>query len=363
MEVSLKACVPRPCMMQSPVTKAAAYSLFFAGVCLIIWCNLLTVYPTRLNDRNATSVHGRVNGTSVYGRGSPLETINVVFVAKYAFRNMKVSRAMTRCLKSVLKHTKRTLHLHVLADPQSFQRLSRVLYLIGEESKSKFEVSLYNITAVEADNKAVIKVMRALFFTKDVGRYDDDMFFITEIFHRVFDLRRILFLDLDLQFEVDIGDLYDIFYTFTQDNLIGIGNDLQPQYRQDFAKYRFKHKGTEVGSARPGKQGFNTGVMLMDLEKIRASKLYNSLLSYDVLKELCDKYQFRGMLGHQDFFTLLGMEYPELFHVLDCVWNRQLDTGWRNSVPKKIFESYHRCVGKVKVYHGNGNARIPDDDS
>ncbi|XP_064481674.1 xyloside xylosyltransferase 1-like [Ornithodoros turicata] len=348
--------------MQSPITKAAAYALFFAGVCLIIWCNLLTMYPTRLNDRNATIVDVHVNQSVVRPHREPSETINVAFVAKYAFRNMKVGRTMTRCLKSILKHTNRTLHLHVLADPQSFQRLSRVLYLIGEEAKGKFDVSLYNITAVEADNKPVIKILRTLFFTKDVGRYNDDMFFITEIFHRVFNLRRIIFLDLDLQFEVNIGELYDIFRLFKPQNLIGIGNDLQPQYRKDFAKYRSKHNETDVGSPRPGRQGFNTGVMLMDLDKIRGSKLYNGLLGYDALKQLCDKYQFRGMLGHQDFFTLLGMEFPEWFHVLDCVWNRQLDTGWRNSVGEKIFESYHRCPGRVKVYHGNGNARIPDDD-
>lgn len=347
--------------MQSPAVKAAAYSLFFAAVCLLIWCNLMALHPTNVARKNAAMTEWSANASAKYGIASR-ETINVVFVAKFAFRNMKVTRTMTRCLKSILRHTKRSLHWHILADPQSYLRLSRTLYMVGEESRVKFQVSLYNITAVEEGNKSVIKTLRTLFFTKDVGRYNDDMFFITEIFHRVFSLERIVFMDLDLQFEVDIGELYGAFDSFTPSNIIAIGHDLQPQYREDFAKYRAKHPGTDVGGPRPGRQGFNTGVMLMDLGKMRTSKLYNELLNYAPLKALCDKYEFRGSLGHQDFFTLLGMEYPELFHLLSCVWNRQLDTGWEKSVGKKIFESYHRCPGAIKIYHGNGNARIPDEE-
>ncbi|GIY16987.1 xyloside xylosyltransferase 1 [Caerostris extrusa] len=92
---------------------------------------------------------------------------------------------------------------------------------------------------------------------------------------------------------------------------------------------------------------------------MRKSKLYNDLLNATVIEELCEKYHFKGFLAHQDFYTLTGMEYPELYHTLDCSWNRQLDVGWRNYVGNEIFEQYHKCDGKIHVLHANGDSLLP----
>ncbi|KAM7282475.1 hypothetical protein ISCGN_002625 [Ixodes scapularis] len=336
------------------------YAVLVLAVFAILWCQLMGTYPKTLDDF-AVPLFSRASRNCSRDYSGLSTRVDIVFVAKWAYRNMKVTRLMTRCLKSILAYSDRSLHFHVLADPQSYMRLRRTLYNVQKEAGKIFQFSLYNITSVQVHQREVIKVMRTLFFTKDVGRYNDDMFFVTEVFHRVFPLQRIIFIDLDLRFEEDIGKLHDFFHCFDAQNLIGIGFDLQPQYRLDFAKYREKHPDSDVGIARPGKQGFNTGVMLMDLDAMRHSKLYNSLLTYKDLKPLCDKYYFKGSLGHQDFFTLVGMEHPELFLVLDCVWNRQLDTGWSHSVKKTVFDEYHKCPGKVRIYHANGGARMPDD--
>lgn len=346
--------------MPSAVTRLAAYAVFVVAVFVILWCHLTGTYPKTLDDLGVP-LFSRTSRNCSRDYSGLSTRVDIVFVAKWAFRNMKVTRTMSRCLKSILAYSERSLHFHVLADPQSYMRLRRTLYNVQKEAGRIFQFSLYNITSVQVHQREVIKVMRTLFFTKDVGRYNDDMFFMTEVFHRVFPLQRIIFIDLDLQFEEDIGRLHDYFNCFNAQNLIGIGFDLQPQYRFDFAKYREKHPHSDVGLARPGKQGFNTGVMLMDLDSMRHSKLYNSLLSFKNLKSLCDKYYFEGSLGHQDFFTLVGMEHPELFFVLDCVWNRQLDTGWSHTVKKVVFDAYHKCPGKVRIYHANGGARMPDD--
>lgn len=341
-------------------TRVAVYAIFGIAVSVILLFHLMTTFPRTPNE-TGVSFPRRQNVTRDCTRSRwRTSPVDVVFVAKWAFRNMKVTRSMSRCLKSILAYARRPLRFHVLADPQSYMRLRRTLHSVREESKTMFQYALYNITSVQEKHKEVIKVMRKLFFTKDVGRYNDDMFFITEIFHKVFRLERAIFIDLDLQFQDDIAKLDDIFNCFESEHLIGIGHDLQPQYRVDFAKYRSKHPGSDVGLARPGRQGFNTGVMLMNLEAMRSSKLYNSLLNYTNLKVLCDKYSFQGSLGHQDFFTLVGMEHPELFFLLDCVWNRQLDTSWEHTVKKDVFDAYHRCPGKIRVFHANGGARLPD---
>ena len=50
-------------------------------------------------------------------------------------------------------------------------------------------------------------------------------------------------LDADLMFKADIKELYDRFELFTEDNIMGIGRDLQPVYRHTFWQYRLENPG------------------------------------------------------------------------------------------------------------------------
>ena len=120
--------------------------------------------------------------------------------------------------------------------------------------------------------------------------------------------------------------------------------------------------GTRVGEPPPdGLTGFNSGVLLLDLDRMRKSELYNSLITADRVKSLTGKFHFKGHLGDQDFFTLLIMEYEELFHVLPCEWNRQLCRWWEKHGYADIFHLYFNCDASVKIYHGNCNTPIPED--
>ena len=169
-------------------------------------------------------------------------------------------------------------------------------------------------------------------------------------------------IDCDLKFKADIKELYDRFEIFDQDNIMGIGRDMQPVYRHTFWSYRNKHPNTRVGAPPPnGLTGFNSGVLLLDLNRMRNSALYNSLLNRQSLEQLTAEFEFKGHLGDQDFFTLLNMKYEQLFHVLPCTWNRQLCTWWRDHGYQAIFDQYFSCEGQVKIYHGNCNTPIPED--
>lgn len=94
---------------------------------------------------------------------------------------------------------------------------------------------------------------------------------------------------------------------------------------------------------------------------MRASPLYNQLLEPSNVAKLADHYRFRGHLGDQDFFSMIGMEHPELFYSLACGWNRQLCTWWRDHGYGDVFQLYYHCGGPVYIYHGNCNSPIPDD--
>ena len=173
--------------------------------------------------------------------------------------------------------------------------------------------------------------------------------------------KQIIMFDADVKFLADIKELNALFKKFTDANIMGIAHEMQPVYRHTFWQYRKEHPGSRVGEPPPyGLTGFNSGVLLLDLDKMRQSKLYKSALSPDTLKRLTEKYHFKGHLGDQDFFTLLGMEYEQLFYVLPCNWNRQLCIWWKDKGYQDVFDSYYKCQGAIKIYHGNCNTPIPE---
>ena len=167
-------------------------------------------------------------------------------------------------------------------------------------------------------------------------------------------------LDADLKFNSDIKELYKLFDSFTPDNIIGIGREMQPVYRQNFRKYRNKHKDTRAGGPPPdGLTGFNSGVLLLNLDRMRDSDIYNSLILVDKFKKLTQKFMFKGSLGDQDFFSLILQDYENLFYVLPCTWNRSLCQWWRNNGHADGFDQYYTCEGHINIYHGNCNTKIP----
>lgn len=208
----------------------------------------------------------------------------------------------------------------------------------------------------------IVKPMQEHFSSKPGSYYSDSLFFLSIAIHRILPeiYDKIIMLDSDLKFMSDIGKLYKLFDEFTDDNVIGIGHDLQPVYRHTFWEYRNKNPGTRVGEPKPnGLQGFNSGVLLMDLNKLRSSKLYNSLLNKKSMTELTKEFYFQGHLGDQDFFTLLSMKYENLFYVLPCGWNRQLCEWWKDKGYENVWDSYFSCYTPIHIYHGNCNTQIP----
>lgn len=125
-------------------------------------------------------------------------------------------------------------------------------------------------------------------------------------------------------------------------------------------EYRRTNENTTIGSPLPnGFPGFNSGIVLLHLRKMRESKLYNSLLNQDVIKHICQKYQFHGHLGDQDFYTITAIDHRLLYHTLSCGWNRQLCQWWRFHGYSNVFDDYHRCEQPIMLYHGNCNSALP----
>lgn len=166
--------------------------------------------------------------------------------------------------------------------------------------------------------------------------------------------------------------MYILFcYRFDPENLFGLAPELTPVYRNVLHKYRTKHN-TSFGDYRQssrkyndshpgGYPGYNSGVLLLNLAAIRTSQTYRDVLNRTFVDGVARKYSFKGHLGDQDFYTILGYEHPELFRTLSCRFNRQLCTWWRDHGYRgEVFDRYFRCAEKVVVLHGNCNTKMPD---
>lgn len=175
-------------------------------------------------------------------------------------------------------------------------------------------------------------------------------------------------------FRTDAKSLFDQFRHFDEEHLFGLAPELTPVYRHTLYKYRAKNPLTLLGTPyyphagsfssyrrpRHGYPGLNSGVVLMDFERMRSSKFYAENLEREQVERLVEKYHFRGHLGDQDFYTLLGFEFPSLVYRLDCAYNRQLCTWWKDHGYSDVFDTFFHCEGRIRVYHGNCNTRIPE---
>ncbi|XP_028925475.1 xyloside xylosyltransferase 1, partial [Ornithorhynchus anatinus] len=279
-------------------------------------------------------------------------------------------RAQARnALGSLLRRARlppaRALALHFVTDPPGEHLARRLLRdLTPHAPHGTYQVIFHDVNVLTEKLFPIVESMQKHFSAGSGTYYSDSIFFLSVAMHQIMpkEISQIIQLDLDLKYKTNILELFEEFDNFSEGNVIGIAREMQPVYRHTFWQFRQENPKTRVGDPPPdGLPGFNSGVMLLDLEAMRQSQLYNQLLEPARIQQLTEKYHFRGHLGDQDFFTMIGMEHPELFHVLDCTWNRQLCTWWKDHGYSDVFDAYFRCDGQVKVYHGNCNTPIPED--
>ncbi|KAJ8374322.1 hypothetical protein SKAU_G00049020 [Synaphobranchus kaupii] len=271
-------------------------------------------------------------------------------------------------MRSMAKHGSfpegEVLVLHFVSDEGSRELGQKMLPELLMDATFLYQVVFHDVSSLTEKLFPIVEAMQKHFSAGSGAYYSDAIFFLSVAMHRIMppDLKRIVQLDLDLKYRSNIRDLFQEFSRFPTEAVIGIAREMQPVYRHTFWQYRKENPKSKVGEPPPdGKPGFNSGVMLLDLEAMRGSVLYNQLLEPGRVASLAEQYHFQGHLGDQDFFTMIGMEHPELFSPLGCGWNRQLCTWWREHGYGDIFQLYYRCEGPVHIYHGNCNTPIPDD--
>ncbi|KFM76658.1 Xyloside xylosyltransferase 1, partial [Stegodyphus mimosarum] len=280
----------------------------------------------------------------------------------HADHKPELKNKLALCISSMFKYATLHLHFHILTDNISLNSAMDVLKESAVLARTSAEVSFYDVNAFVEPLQELINTIRPLFSFKQGAYYSDGLFFISVGLFKIMLLKKLIIVDADVKFLDDIKELHDYFNKFPPEALIGAASEQQPVYRHVLHEYRRIYNDTLAGGPPPdGKTGFNSGVLLLDLEKMRHSDLYNEIVNNSsFVLHLVEKYKFKGHLGDQDFYSLINLEYPYLFYHLPCTWNRQLYQWWKYHGYKDVFDLYHSCSGKIHLLHGNCNTMIPD---
>ena len=154
------------------------------------------------------------------------------------------------------------------------------------------KISFVDIQDIIKDDEEVIEALKEnideSLFNQEVicgnenSKYVNDLFYIAPLYHRkMSNLKKILFLDIDISVNHHIKKLWVQFQDMEDKSnvneeisskCIGLGLDLSPHYYHRLVDYIAEHPDTDLGS--PGKlQGYNTGVVLFNLDCLRKSEL------------------------------------------------------------------------------------------
>lgn len=256
-------------------------------------------------------------------------------------------------------------HTHFVCDPKSREYIEK---FVQEHVHDPGFVLKIHFIAMEKVAKVVNTQLPNIgeIFGQTHDYYKDAFFYMSLFLHELMPLsvHRVVQLDLDVKLLTNIRELWHEFDYFDHNTMLSLAYDNQPVYKTLLWKYRRDNPSTSFGWHKgKGFPGYNSGVTLVHLDHIRLSDDYRSYLSEDAITKLIETYSFKGHLGDQDFYTLLGHARPEFFHTLPCEWNRQLCQWWRThgGYSEEVFNKYYNCDEETKIYHGNCNTPIPED--
>ncbi|XP_058808903.1 xyloside xylosyltransferase 1 [Phymastichus coffea] len=279
--------------------------------------------------------------------------------------NSPMKRKFRTFFDSLVRFSSGDIAFHLITDEESQSIAENIIDYVLFVYRKRVQVQYYNVHKSAKEIEDIVSVMSSFFSSKPGTYYSDALFFISLGLHRIAPLNQdmAIMVDADTKFRSNIKELFKEFDHFNKDALFGLGPELSPVYRHVLFLYRSKNPKTIFGEPGylGGYPGYNSGVILIHLKRLRESLEYDQIVGRDSVEHLVEKYEFKGHLGDQDFYTLLGMERPEMIHTIDCGWNRQLCTWWKDRGYADVFANYSRCNSEVKLWHGNCNTPIPVD--
>nr|XP_020023901.1 glucoside xylosyltransferase 2 isoform X2 [Castor canadensis] len=158
------------------------------------------------------------------------------------------------------------------------------------------------------------------------------------------DVDSLLYVDTDVLFLRPVDDIWKLLRRFNSTQLAAMAPEHEiPKigWYSRFARHPFY-----------GTAGVNSGVMLMNLTRIRSTQFKNSLIPTglaweDMLFPLYQKYKNTITWGDQDLLNIIFYFNPECLYVFPCQWNYRPDHCMYGSNCREAERE------GVSVLHGN----------
>lgn len=238
------------------------------------------------------------------------------------------SREVITLVKSVLFYRKNPLHLHLVTDA--------VARSILETLFRTWMVPAVTIRFYDAEElKPLISWIPNKHYS---GLYGLMKLVLPSILP--LSLARVVVLDTDVTFSSDIAELWALFAHFSDKQVIGLVENQSDWYLGNLWK---NHRPWPALG-----RGFNTGVILLQLDRLRQS-------GWEQMWKLMAKRELLTLqatsLADQDVFNAVIKEHPELVHPLPCVWNVQLSDH-------TLAERCYLEAADLKVIHWNSPKKL-----
>ena len=245
------------------------------------------------------------------------------------------SRTVITLIKSLLFYRKNPVHLHFISDSRARDILG---HLFHTWRIPQVNISLYRAEDVVPDvswipNKHYSGVYGLLKLT------------LPKILPA--GLEKVIILDTDVIFATDIGRLWSLFTRFKSQQALGLVENQSDWYIP--GKLWKNHRPWPALN-----RGFNTGVILMSLKRLRSiqwNNIWRTVAENDLLTQLSTS------LADQDILNAVIKHQSELLYQLDCKWNVQMSD---NSLSDSL--CYDSQTSQVNLVHFNSPKKVESEN-
>ncbi|XP_032005393.1 glucoside xylosyltransferase 2 [Hylobates moloch] len=235
-------------------------------------------------------------------------------------------------LKSAVLFSHRKIQFHIFTEDSLKPEFDKQLRQWPDSYTKKFEHRIYPITFSVGNPQEWKKLFKPCAAQR---------LFLPVILK---DVDSLLYVDTDVLFLRPVDDIWKLLRLFNSTQLAAMAPEHEiPKigWYSRFARHPF------YGSA-----GVNSGVMLMNLTRIRSTQFKNSMIPTglaweDMLYPLYQKYKNAITWGDQDLLNIIFYFNPECLYVFPCQWNYRPDHCMYGS---NCREAEHEGVS---VLHGN----------
>ncbi|XP_043288409.1 xyloside xylosyltransferase 1-like [Venturia canescens] len=153
-------------------------------------------------------------------------------------------------------------------------------------STQKF-MKVHDVHKLAKQLEYIVLAMSPHFSSKPGTYYSDALFFLSLGLHQIAPEKQklVVMLDADTKFRSDVRDLFEEFKHFGPQALFGLAPEVTPVYRHVLCSYRNQNPKTIFGEpiSLVGYPGYNSGVVLFQLEKSRKSPEWDQIISEDMV--------------------------------------------------------------------------------